>query len=94
MGPVATHLARLAADTGHPSRTLWDTYAREGRHSSADQGLDLSALDWAALEVDALTWEFIEGRDHAEARYGFSVYGVDAARMEIHTARRELLADS
>ncbi|MGX1909353.1 hypothetical protein ACWIID_10855 [Streptomyces phaeochromogenes] len=55
---------------------------------------DLAALDWAVLEVDALTREFIEDRDGAEACYEFSVYGVDAVRMEIHAARYKLLANT
>ncbi|WP_327372279.1 hypothetical protein [Streptomyces sp. NBC_01217] len=55
---------------------------------------DLAALDWAVLEVDALTWKFIEDRDAAEVRSEFSVYGVDAVRMEIHATRYKLLANT
>lgn len=66
------------ADCGPPSWTQ--------AGPSAGEGADLVALDWAALEVDALTWEFIKNRDNAEARYGLSLHGVGAVRMEIHVA--------
>lgn len=67
------------------------------RHSVGDgfgssyAELTLAAADWLFSWACALTHEFIDRGRSAERRYGFSVHGADAVRMESHAARVELL---
>ncbi|MEU1674801.1 hypothetical protein ABZ752_22640 [Streptomyces roseifaciens] len=89
--PIVGWLAVRAAEEQHPTRGEWAAAHRRAGDEVSRHEATLAALDWAALHMDSLTWEFIENRTGAADYHGFVIYDVDAARTEIHFARLELL---
>ncbi|GGO98213.1 hypothetical protein [Wenjunlia tyrosinilytica] len=81
---VLHHLRTLpdapAALTTAEQRDTWDSTLTA----------DVPALDWMSLHLDNLTQALIE--DHITPDdLGFTLYSIDAARMEAHAARVELI---
>ncbi|MFE0683454.1 hypothetical protein ACFW17_21915 [Streptomyces sp. NPDC058961] len=78
--PHAAFMTSRRVDTG------WDQRSYESTMTA-----DLDALDWLSVELASLTWEFMNNRTAATQARGFTVYAVDAARMEVAAAQRELI---
>ncbi|MEU2950925.1 hypothetical protein ACIOUE_07095 [Streptomyces xanthochromogenes] len=93
---VLAHLAASGASDARAPHAAFMTSRRVevewGRRSyESTMTVDLEVLDWLALHLNALTWEFIGHRTTATQARGFTVYAVDAARMEVSAAQRELI---